>query len=84
MGLAMGLAVARLGMTAAQAVTAATVNGAWAAGRGHRCGSLEPGKQADVLMLDAADYRELGYYLGTNLVVWTMKKGQIVAGEGAP
>lgn len=41
-------------------------------------GSLEVGKQADILLLDAPDYRHLGYRFGTNLVQQVIKKGQVV------
>jgi imidazolonepropionase-like amidohydrolase len=43
-----------------------------------RVGSLEPNKIADVLILNAADYRDLGYQLGTNLVHTTIKHGKVL------
>jgi imidazolonepropionase len=55
--------------------TAATINGAHALGCADRIGSLEPGKQADLLLLNVSDYRELPYYFGTNNVHATMKRG---------
>ena len=68
----------RLKLSPAQAIAAATINAAAAIGRQDRVGSLEPGKQADVLVLDAPDYRHLGYRFGTNLVSLVVKNGQVV------
>ncbi|MCP4362736.1 MAG: imidazolonepropionase [Chloroflexi bacterium] len=75
----MALACRYMGLTQAQALTTVTLNAAHAIGRGHEIGSLEAGKQADILVLDTADYRQLGYRFGTNLVHTVIKKGQIVA-----
>ena len=47
-------------MTSAEAISAATINAAYALGRGDRIGSLEPGKAADILLLNTDDYRDLG------------------------
>jgi imidazolonepropionase len=65
-------------LTPAEAVCAATVNAAWACGSAARAGSLEPGKDADLLLLNASDYRELPYYFGVNNVHLTVKRGEIV------
>ena len=56
--------------------------GAHALGLADRCGSLEPGKQADLLLLNVSDYRELPYYFGTNNVHQTIKGGRALAGVG--
>jgi imidazolonepropionase len=64
-------------LTPAQAIAAATINGAAAIGWAGRVGSLEAGKQADVLVLDVPDYRQLGYRYGTNLVCTVIKKGVV-------
>ena len=72
------LACRYLKLTPAQAIAAATINAAAAIGRADRIGSLESGKQADVIILDIPDYRHLGYRFGTNLVQRVIKKGQIV------
>ncbi len=72
------LACAEMGMHPAEAVAAATVNGAWAIGRGGRIGTLETGKQADLIMLNAADYREIPYHFGMNLVAMVMKAGSVI------
>ena len=70
----LALATRYLGLTPAQAIAAATINAAAAIGRSDRVGSIEPGKQADLLVLSVPDYRHLGYRFGTNLVQTVMKK----------
>lgn len=76
----MALACRYMGLTQAQALAAATLNAAHAIGRGHEVGSLEIGKQADLLILSEGDYRMLGYRFGVNLVQTVIKRGRIVAG----
>lgn len=71
----LALACRQLKLTQAEAITATTINAAAAIGAAERVGSLEPGKQADLLVLDVADYRQLGYRFGTNLVHTVYKKG---------
>lgn len=66
-----------LKLTPAQAIAAATINSAAAAGCADRVGSLEPGKQADLIFLDVPDYRHLGYRFGSNLVSAVIKKGRL-------
>jgi imidazolonepropionase len=78
MQMVIALACRYMGLTQAQAVVAATLNAAWAIGRGHEVGSLTPGYQADAIILDVADYRQLGYRYGTNLVQTVIKRGQVV------
>ncbi len=70
------LACRALRLTPAQAIAAATINAAAAIGRADRVGSLEPGKQADLLVLNIPDYRHLGYRFGANLVKTVIKKGR--------
>lgn len=65
-------------LTPAQALAAATINAAAAIKLEHRVGSLEPGKQADLLVLNIPDYRHLGYRFGENLVATVIKKGKVV------
>jgi imidazolonepropionase len=74
----MAIACRRMSLTPAQALAASTLNAAYAIGWGDRVGSLEPGKQADLLILDVSDYRHLGYRMGVNLVETVIKKGQII------
>jgi imidazolonepropionase len=72
------LACRAMGLTPAQAIAAATINAAYAIRRESTVGSLERGKQADLLVLDAPDYRHLGYRFGTNLVRQVVKNGHVV------
>jgi imidazolonepropionase len=62
----------------AEVLNASTINAAHAVGLGQRIGSLEAGKQADVLVVNAPDYRHLAYQFGDNLVECVIKRGQIV------
>lgn len=61
-----------------EVITALTINGAAAAGRANRVGSLEPGKQADILFLRYPSIHFLPYHTGVNIVETVMKKGEIV------
>jgi imidazolonepropionase len=72
----LALACRYMGLTPAEAISAATINAAHAVGLGHEVGSLEPGKRADLILVDAPSYGHLGYRFGTNLV-----ETVIVAGE---
>jgi imidazolonepropionase len=78
MQLVVYFACRELRMTPAEAITAATINGAHALKLGHRIGSIEAGKQADLLILNANDYRDLAFQFGVNLVGVTMKRGVVV------
>jgi imidazolonepropionase len=80
MPFAMALACRGMRLTPAEALAGATINAAYAVGRGELIGSLEVGKQADVLILETADYRHLAYRVGENLVEMVIKSGQIVVG----
>jgi imidazolonepropionase len=71
------LACRYLRLTPSEAIAAATINAAAAVGMADRVGSLEPGKQADLLVLSVDDYRHLGYRFGTNLVQHVVKRGQM-------
>jgi imidazolonepropionase len=72
-----GLACCAMNMTAAEAITASTINGAYAIRRAESVGSLEVGKSADLAMLTVPDYRELPYHLGVNLVNMVMIRGAV-------
>jgi imidazolonepropionase len=78
MQMVMALACRYMGLTQAQALAAATVNAAYAIGRGQEIGSLETGKQADIVILDTADYRQLGYRFCSNLVHTVVKRGVVM------
>ncbi|MCK4978693.1 MAG: amidohydrolase family protein, partial [Anaerolineales bacterium] len=77
MQFAIALACRYLHLTPAQAIATATINAAAAISRAEKIGSIEPGKQADLLILSVPDYRHLGYRFGTNLVRTIIKKGQV-------
>ncbi len=62
----------------AEALNAATINAAHAVGLGDRLGSIEAGKQADLLIVDAPDYRHLAYQFGINLVERVIKRGRLL------
>jgi imidazolonepropionase len=72
------LACSRLGLAPEEAISAATINAACALRRGDKVGSLDPGKAADLLILDTGDYRDLAYHFGQNLVAATIKRGKLV------
>jgi imidazolonepropionase len=76
------LACVEMRMTAAEAITASTMNAAFAAGCGTDCGSLEVGKKGDVLVLDMEDYRELPYHYGVSNAKHVIKNGQVVVRSG--
>lgn len=63
----LSLACVQMHLTPAEALSAATINAAWSVGRGEGVGSLEPGKQADFLIHEFADYRELAYFIAAPL-----------------
>jgi imidazolonepropionase len=65
---ALALAVIRLRLTPEEAISAATINAAWSAGVGCLTGSLEVDKQANVLVMNVPDYRELARQFGVNHV----------------
>ena len=78
MPMILALACSQLRMTPAEAITAATINAAYALRRENRIGSLEVGKQADLAVFEVADYREIPYYFGVNTCWTTMKQGKII------
>jgi len=78
MPMILSLACTQLRMTPAEAIAAATINGAYALHREKRIGSLEAGKQADLAVFEVEDYREIPYYFGMNRCWMTMKRGEII------
>ena len=76
--LVMAIATRYQRLLPAEALNAATINAAHAVGLGDRLGSLETGKQADVLILRTGDYRHLAYQFGENLVETVVKRGKVV------
>ena len=73
----MALATRYMHLTPAEALAAATINSAFAIGRGLRVGSLEVGKQGDLVIWDAPSYEHLSYRFGTNLAQVVVKRGQV-------
>jgi imidazolonepropionase len=82
MQMVVGLAVRLMGITIEEAISAATVNGAHALGLGSTLGTLEPGRAADLLVLNISDYRDLASHFGANLVALTMKGGEFISQQG--
>ncbi|SDI95632.1 imidazolonepropionase [Proteiniclasticum ruminis] len=76
--LMLSLGTLYMGMTPEEALTAVTLNSAAALERADRIGSIEEGKEADLILVDAPSYRFLTYHFGMNLVTTTVKKGKIV------
>ena len=77
MQMMLSLACSQMRMSPAEAVTAATINGAHAVGRGAHIGSLEVGKQADLTIMDISDYREIPYFFGINHCATVITKGRV-------
>ena len=76
--LMLSLGTLYMGMTPEEALTAVTLNSAAALERADRIGTIEEGKEADLILIDAPSYRFLTYHFGMNLVTTTLKKGKIV------
>lgn len=76
--MAMAIACRYQKLLPSEAFNAATINAAFAIGLGDETGSLETGKQADILILDTTDFRELAYEFGSNLVENVIKRGKLV------
>jgi imidazolonepropionase len=74
----MTLACTQLGFSPAEALAACTVNAAHVLGRSDRVGRVEPGYSADLVLLDASDWRHLAYHLGGELVAEVVKEGEVV------
>jgi imidazolonepropionase len=77
MPMAMSLACTHMKMTPAEAIAAATINGAWALGVADRKGTIEPGKDADLAVFAVDDYREIPYWFGVNRCSLTVINGAI-------
>jgi imidazolonepropionase len=75
MPMVMQLATLQMKMTVEESLTAATLNGAYSLRLSHETGSIEVGKRADLVLLDAPNYLHLVYHFGVNLVTQTMRDG---------
>ena len=72
------IACTQMKMTPAEVVAALTLNAAAALDRSDRLGSIEVGKQADLIVCDVPDYRQLFYHFGVNHVRHVIKAGRLV------
>jgi imidazolonepropionase len=74
----MTIACTHMRMSPEEALTAITLNAAAAVGLSAECGSIEPGKLADLVVADVPDYRHLAYHFGVNHVRHTIKNGTLL------
>jgi imidazolonepropionase len=79
MQMTIALACRSMNMSPAEAITAATLNAAYAVGQGERTGSREVGKSADLLIVRVPDYREISYHFGINLMDRVIQRGMVIA-----
>ena len=82
MQMMMTIAVLQMKMTTEEALLASTINAAHSIERAHKVGSLEPGKQADIVVFDAPNHKYFPYHYGINLAEKVFKKGKLVAQNG--
>jgi imidazolonepropionase len=78
MQMILSIACTQMRMTPAEAFVASTINPAYSLGLGNRVGSLEAGKQADLVIFDCEDYRQVPYFFGVNHAVVVVKAGEVV------
>ncbi|MFW9906849.1 MAG: imidazolonepropionase, partial [Candidatus Thorarchaeota archaeon] len=78
MQIIIALACYKMKMTPAEALTAATLNGACALQKQDQIGSIEIGKKADILIFEVPNYNFLPYQFGVNLIDKVIKNGKIV------
>jgi len=79
--LVMSIACLEMGLSPAEALTAVTVNAAVSLGLADRLGSVEPGKQADLVVWDGPSIDEIPYWLGSPRVGSVVKRGRVVLGR---
>ena len=72
------LACLNMNLTIEEAIIASTINSAAAIEKEKVVGSLEKGKQADIIILDLDNYKQIPYYFGTNLIKNVVKNGIII------
>ncbi len=76
------LGIFALGMTIEESFNASTINAAYACRREKECGSLDVGKNMDLLILGIPSYSYLAYHLGINPIETIIKKGKVVLEKG--
>lgn len=76
--LTIALACIYMNMSIEEVITALTINGAAACGLADRKGSIQPGKDGDVIILESDNINMLPYYVGMNCVKTTIAKGKVV------
>jgi imidazolonepropionase len=81
--MAMSLACTQMKMSPAEAIAAATINGAWALRIADRKGTIEPGKDADLAVFNVEDYREIPYWFGANHCRLTILNGVVASHSAA-
>ncbi len=79
----LSLACTHMKMSPAEAISAATINGAHALRLGERKGSIEPGKDSDFAVFEADDYREIPYWFASNRCAFTVLNGTLLASSGS-
>jgi imidazolonepropionase len=79
----LSLACTHMKMSPAEAISAATINGAYALRLGKQKGSIEPGKDADLAAFEAEDYREIPYWFASNRCAFTILNGTLIASAGS-
>jgi imidazolonepropionase len=77
----LSLACTHLKMSPAEAISAATVNGAWSLRVQERKGSIEPGKDADLAVFEVADYREIAYWVASNRCAFAVLNGELATSK---
>ncbi len=82
MQMVISLAITQMKMLPEEAIVASTINAAAAIGLERKIGSIEKEKQADLIILDAENYQQIGYHFGVNLVITVIKKGRVVWRRG--
>jgi imidazolonepropionase len=80
--LVMSIACVEMGLTPAEALAAVTINAAHSLGLGSEIGSIEPGKQADLVIWDVSTLEQIPYWLGSNRVRTVVKGGATVLSRG--
>jgi imidazolonepropionase len=78
MQIILSIACTQMKMTPSEAITASTINAAYSLDLGSQIGSLEAGKQADVVIFNCDDYRKIPYFFGINHVSAVIKAGQVI------